>query len=196
LAQNLAMPRLTFRFADATDAVAVAELHADSWRRHYRGAYADEFLDGDVHADRLSVWTSRLDEPDNGLRATVLAEVEGQAIGFVHTVLDADAQWGGLIDNLHVTARLQGCGIGAALMARAAGFVSDNRPDSGLYLWVLEQNRAAQGFYQALGGTPADSEPVRPVNGVPGRLQGSPIGIRYVWADPSILAARPIHCAV
>jgi hypothetical protein len=27
-------------------------LHADSWRRHYRGAYADAFLDGDVLADR------------------------------------------------------------------------------------------------------------------------------------------------
>lgn len=194
LTQNLAMQRLDFRLATAADAATVAALHAESWRRHYRGAYADDFLDGDVHADRLVVWNQRLQEPDVGLRTTFLAEVEGRAIGFVHTVLDADARWGALLDNLHVTATVQGCGVGAALMARAAGFVSENRPASGLYLWVLEQNRAAQGFYQALGGAPADSEPVRPVNGVPDRLQGSPIGIRYVWADPSILAARPDKC--
>ena len=39
---------LRFRPADADDAAAVAGLHADSWRRHYRGAFSDAFLDGDV----------------------------------------------------------------------------------------------------------------------------------------------------
>jgi GNAT superfamily N-acetyltransferase len=190
------MRPLNFRSAGAADSVVVAQLHADSWRRHYRGAYADHFLDGNVLADRLSVWTGRLRESDDGRSSTVLAEVEGQVIGFAHTVLDADAEWGALLDNLHVTATLQGCGIGAALMARAASFVIDNRPGSGMYLWVLEQNRAAQGFYRAIGGVPADTEPVRPVNGVPGRLHGSPVGIRYVWPGPGRLAARPDNCVV
>jgi GNAT superfamily N-acetyltransferase len=36
---------LRFRAAGPGDAQAVAGLHADSWRRHYRGAYADSFLD-------------------------------------------------------------------------------------------------------------------------------------------------------
>ena len=39
---------LRFRSAEAGDAAAVAGLHADSWRRHYRGAFSDAFLDGDV----------------------------------------------------------------------------------------------------------------------------------------------------
>ena len=39
---------LQFRFGDRRDANAIAALHADSWRRHYRGAYSDAFLDGDV----------------------------------------------------------------------------------------------------------------------------------------------------
>jgi hypothetical protein len=75
-------------------------------------------------------------------------------------------------------------------MARAATFVHERRPTSGLYLWVLEQNSAAQRFYRAIGGTPADAEPVRPVNGVPGRLNGTPVGIRYVWPDPEELLVR------
>ncbi len=35
---------LRFRLASPADAKAVADLHADSWRRHYRGAYSDAFL--------------------------------------------------------------------------------------------------------------------------------------------------------
>src|SRR6188768_3459087 len=43
------------RPATAGDAGQIAALHADSWRRHYRGAYSDAFLDGDVLTDRLRV---------------------------------------------------------------------------------------------------------------------------------------------
>ena len=41
------------RYRDATerDADFVAALHAESWRRHYRGAYLDSYLDGDVITD-------------------------------------------------------------------------------------------------------------------------------------------------
>jgi hypothetical protein len=52
-------PEITFRDASARDIEAIATLHADSWRRHYRGAYLDSFLDGDVVADRLAVWGQR-----------------------------------------------------------------------------------------------------------------------------------------
>ena len=45
------------------DADSIAALHADSWRRHYRGAYLDTYLDGDVVADRREVWRSRLTQP-------------------------------------------------------------------------------------------------------------------------------------
>src|SRR2546430_14764213 len=53
----------TYRAAGAADADAVAALHADSWRRHYRGAYSDGFLDGDVLADRRAGWAARLAGP-------------------------------------------------------------------------------------------------------------------------------------
>jgi len=50
------------RLSQAADARDIAKLHADSWRRHYRGAYSDRYLDGDLDADRLAVWTERLNE--------------------------------------------------------------------------------------------------------------------------------------
>lgn len=66
------MTGLTLRAAGQGDAEAVALLHADSWRRHYRGAYSDAFLDGDVVADRFAVWSARLAAPAGS--ATLLAQ--------------------------------------------------------------------------------------------------------------------------
>src|SRR5688572_10131399 len=92
---------IRFRAAHAEDAEQVAGLHAASWRRHYRGAYADSYLDGDVLADRRAVWSSRLTSPA-AVSVTVLAEDADGLAGFVHVVLDEDAAWGSLVDNLHV----------------------------------------------------------------------------------------------
>jgi ribosomal protein S18 acetylase RimI-like enzyme len=181
----------SFRAATADDAGSIAALHADSWRRHYRGAYADSFLDGDVLADRREVWTSRLTEPA-GRTVTILAEDQGALTGFVHVVLDDDPVWGSLVDNLHVTNALRGRGIGAALMARAARSVLGGAARSRMYLWVLQQNEAAQGFYGSVGGVAAGSGVV----GGPGgahRLVGTPGKFRYAWHEEAVtaLASRP-----
>ncbi|EWM16346.1 GNAT family N-acetyltransferase, partial [Kutzneria sp. 744] len=107
-----------FRHAGATDAGQVAQLHADSWRRFYRGAYADAYLDGDVVADRRAVWTTRLASPTNS--ETVLAEHDHRLVGFIHVVFDADPQWGSLVDNLHVRHDQRRTGLGTQLLTRAA----------------------------------------------------------------------------
>jgi GNAT superfamily N-acetyltransferase len=194
--------RVLFRAPSSADADAVARLHAASWRRHYRGAYADSFLDGDVVGDRLAVWRKRLSAPgENAL--TLLAECDKQAVGFAHTVLGSDPAWGALVDNLHVDLTLQRHGIGRSLLARSAAFVTDCAKQPGMYLWVLEQNVAAQRFYAAAGGQPVESRPVSDPGGRPGRLAGAPRCLRYVWRDASDLArldlaasvchARPAH---
>ena len=92
---------VNLRVAGVDDADRVAELHADSWRRTYRGAYPDEFLDGDVFEDRRRVWRSRLERADLACE-TIVAIDDVRMVGFVHTILDDSAQWGSLVDNLHV----------------------------------------------------------------------------------------------
>jgi GNAT superfamily N-acetyltransferase len=170
---------LTFRLARPADAAAVANLHADSWRRHYRGAYSDAFLDGDVVADRIAVWTERLDEP-NPRRCTILAENEG-LVGFANTFFDHDPSWGALVDNLHVADGHKRQGIGARLLALTAEALLERPEPTGLYLWVLEQNDDAQAFYQARGGRCVERAPVDPPGGVAGRLTGAPMKLRYAW---------------
>lgn len=167
-----------FRPASPADADAIATLHADSWRRHYRGAYSDAFLDGDVHADRLAVWTERLGAGD-AQSHTVLAEADGDLVGFAHTVFDADPVWGALLDNLHVVHGRKRQGIGSQLLDRATAAAGER--GTGLYLWVLEQNVPARAFYEALGGRQVELAPIAPPGGVAGRLNGSPAAFRYVW---------------
>ena len=153
---------LRLRSAIPADAEAIAALHAESWSRHYRGAYSDAYLDGDAHEDRRSVWRERFRVASEG-QLTIVAELEDGLAGFAHTCCDADPEWGALLDNLHVRYDLKRQGIGRALMAETAAALVERRPASPLYLWVLQQNAAAQAFYAALGGAVVDEELARPI---------------------------------
>jgi ribosomal protein S18 acetylase RimI-like enzyme len=175
---------MTVREASIRDVEAIAALHAESWRRHYRGAYLDAFLDGDVLADRLAVWRARMTAPGVN-HFTIVADQSDVIVGFVHMVLDEDPQWGTLLDNLHVTYRLKRRGIGRRLLAEAAGELVRRRPaDRRFYLWVLAQNTAAQAFYAACGGTTVETMLRGPFPG-----GGSALGLRLAWPDAAALVS-------
>src|SRR5438270_8946534 len=128
-----------YRLATTADAEAVARLHADSWRRTYRGLYGDEFLDGDLVGERLGVWRPRLADPPRN-QFVCLAEADGGLAGFICGYADEDAEWGSLIDNLHVSIDFRRTGIASELMGRAADWFMANADTEAVYLWVLEQN--------------------------------------------------------
>jgi ribosomal protein S18 acetylase RimI-like enzyme len=180
---NLNEPR--FRLAGPDDAQAVANLHADSWRRHYRGAYSDAFLDGDVFADRLAVWNDRLREHDPR-RCTILAE-DGSLVGFANTLFDDDPIWGALLDNLHVADGHKRRGIASRLLALTAEALIERPKRTGLYLWVLEQNVDAQAFYEARAGRCVGRGVASPPGGIASRVTGTPAKLRYAWPDPTLL---------
>jgi predicted N-acetyltransferase YhbS len=170
-------PPLGYRRATPGDIGAIAALHADSWRRHYRGAYSDDFLDHHVWDDQLITWTGRLQSshPDT---CTIVAERDGEVVGLVHLVFADDPTWGALIDNLHVTHELKGEGIGTRLMSEAARALLESDPTASMYLWVLEQNTQAQAFYDERRGTCVERQSRSPDPG---------FKLRYAWSDPSHL---------
>jgi ribosomal protein S18 acetylase RimI-like enzyme len=174
---------IRFRDAGPADAEAIGRLHADSWRRHYRGAYPDSFLDGDVEAERITHWRARLGL-GNAAHRTIVAEAGGDLVGFVHVSLDGDPRWGALLDNLHVGHAVKRQGVGTELMSRAARVVAELRSGSGMFLWVLTQNTAAQAFYVARGGVRVEEADGPTRGGVTSRV------LRYVWSDPGVLVAR------
>ncbi len=165
-----------YRTATAADAEVVAGLHADSWRRTYRGMYSDEFLDGDLVGERLSVWTPRLDDPPAN-QYVCLAERNGRLAGFICGYADEDPTWGSLIDNLHVSIDFRRSGIATELMVRAAGWFAANAQSRAVYLWVIEQNTGARRFYETLGAVNAETVDLTLQSGNPGRT------CRYVWPD-------------
>lgn len=186
---------LRFRAARPGDERGIAGLHADSWQRHYRGAYSDTFLDNDVAGYLLPLWTERLSAPHPDAH-TILAERGGETVGLAYTLLGEDATWGAFIDNLHVTHSLKRQGIGSRLLALTGQAVLDRSPSSGLYLWVLEQNSDARAFYAARGGNCVERGDVPPPGGDPVRLNGKPVCLRYAWRDVSkLLLGRQLQKA-
>ncbi|HPH19762.1 MAG TPA: GNAT family N-acetyltransferase, partial [Haliscomenobacter sp.] len=141
---------ITFRSASPQDEVAIAQLHAESWQKHYRGIFSDEYLDQLVVKERAEVWAERFAHPLE-TRHLILAENEGQLCGFACIELNEDPVFGTLLDNLHVSSDLQGQGIGAQLIHRAAQLAEVQHPGCGFYLFVLEENHPARKFYEHLG---------------------------------------------
>ena len=172
---------MEIRQAGPHDAEAIAALHADSWRRHYRGAYLGSYLDGEVLADRQAVWRDRL--AYGAHRHTLVAEHEDAVVGFAHLILDDDQRWGALLENIHVAADLKRQRVGSRLMSEMATVLQQRRPSSAMYLWVLEQNTAAQAFYLARGGVIVERGLRGPFPG-----GGTAVGLRVSWPDPAVLA--------
>jgi ribosomal protein S18 acetylase RimI-like enzyme len=171
-----------YRPATAADADQIARLHAESWRRTYRGMMRDEFLDGDVVEDRLAVWGERLRSPVAN-QHVVVAEDGGEIRGFVCVYGDDDARWGSLVDNLHVRHDVQKGGTGRALMREAAAWCAANYPGRGLYLWVMQANENAQRFYERLGGSNEGAEEHENTAG-----GGIAHVFRYAWSEAASLA--------
>ena len=172
---------IEYRPATAEDAHAVASLHARSWRESYRGSFTDEFLDGDLVAERLAVWRERLDARSAGQLVTLA--LEGTSLlGFVCVYADHDPVWGSFVDNLHVAAEAKRRGIGAALMRGAGAALVETHPDLGIHLLVLEVNAPARRFYERLGGVCSEIATMETHGGAMVR------SCRYTWPSARALA--------
>jgi GNAT superfamily N-acetyltransferase len=114
--------------------------------------FPDDFLDNEATDDRAKVWQERFADPERETTTiTILAESGGELLGFAHSMIDDDAKYGTLLDNLHVRRTKHRGGIGTQLMMETAERLAA-RGRSTLYLWVLEGNDGARAFYRALGG--------------------------------------------
>jgi ribosomal protein S18 acetylase RimI-like enzyme len=149
---------MTIRCAQPADAPAIAQLHAYSWQTAYRGILRDDFLDGPVIENRRVVWNTRLADIHERSQIIILDEQGGEIRGFACAFLDADPQWGTLLDNLHVAPQSKGKGLGRQLMSVIAHRMLQDRARPQLHLWAYEQNVLARRFYERLGGVVSASQ--------------------------------------
>jgi GNAT superfamily N-acetyltransferase len=175
----LSRDELTVRPATPVDCVALAELHAASMRRAYRGILPDGYLDVGLVDERLEAWSERLARPRGA--ATLVAERGAGLLGLAHVVFDVDRQWGSMLESLHVTPSDIGRGVGTALFGAVAEEVAAREIDPSLHLWVYEANVDACGFYDRLGGRVTGSK-------VADDGGGATPSLRYWWRDVSDVA--------
>jgi ribosomal protein S18 acetylase RimI-like enzyme len=169
---------MIFRDATAADAVAIADLHAASWRSAYRGTFSDDFLDNRVQDERRDSWRTRFAGREGQPFFVLVATNCGEMAGFACVFPEKDAVWGSYLDNLHVAPELTGNGIGRNLLSEVVRHLNLNGSRGGLYLWVVEQNHRARRFYEKAGGSIVGSE----VHIMPDG--GSVVALRCYWPDP------------
>ncbi len=150
---------ILIRDANPADAMAVAQLHSESWQSAYRGLARDSYLDGPLIAEHQVRWQGLLAEdtehpsdntqrPDGFVR---LAEQDGLLLGFISLWVDYKAGYDAYVDNLHVRPGQRGSGIGKRLLQDAATCAAA-RGCQNLSLEVLDGNSGAIRFYERLGG--------------------------------------------
>jgi GNAT superfamily N-acetyltransferase len=175
---------IVYREATLQDTENIALLHARSWQQHYRGILRDEFLDNEVIENRLNLWQSRLQHPQEN-QYVIVAEEEDKLYGFTCVLAHADPIWGALLDNLHVLSQQKGQGIGTHLMKSAAQWVHARDKNSGLYLWVYKDNVNARKFYESIGGINYEQKTEENPGGGYAQI------CRYVWKDLKEWMDRP-----
>jgi GNAT superfamily N-acetyltransferase len=178
------MFEMNFRRARPGDAPTIARLHALSWRTTYRGILRDEFLDGPLLENRLNLWGERLKDAAREDQLILVGEHAGDIQAFACAFLDADADWGTLLDNLHVVPRLKGGGLGRELMSRVAEWVLLQESSPKMHLWAYADNVAARQFYERLGGVNTAFQAEDAPDGM------SVNAVRYSWQDVSVLTGK------
>jgi GNAT superfamily N-acetyltransferase len=174
---------MIYREATAADSEQVAQLHARSWQEHYRGILRDDYLNHEVQADRLKVWTERLHHPADN-QYVLVAEDKGLICGLACVYINHDPVFGSLLDNLHVLSTYKGQGMGKVLLQKAASWAYAHSPDKPFYLWVYAKNVSAREFYDRMGGIHEETTEVENPGGGHGEVY------RYVWRDIPALLGR------
>jgi GNAT superfamily N-acetyltransferase len=172
---------MILRGATGRDALAIATLHADSWRSAYRGILSDDYLADKVHPERVVLWQSRFAANATKPMFVIVAE-SGQVLeGFVCVFPQEDPVFGSFLDNLHVAPSRTGQGIGKLLLAESVRHLLRMEKVGGLYLWVMEQNKRARQFYARAGAAEVETKVLPMPDG------GRHPEVRCYWPDPARL---------
>jgi GNAT superfamily N-acetyltransferase len=168
------------RAAQQHDFVAIAALHAASWRSSYRGILSNTFLDSDISSERKVFWKQRF-KNTKANQYVVVAEDDANIVGFACAFGNEDEVWGTFLDNLHVVPARTGQGIGGKLIANVALWCSGKFPGKGLFLWTFERNGLARRFYEQLGGVVVGNTIWIAPDGT------AVMELRYAWKNADLL---------
>lgn len=168
-------PAVALRFARRADVPQVLAF--------IRELAAYEQLAHEVVADEATLTDSLFGDRTGA--EVVLAEVDGEAAGFAlffHNFSTFIGRRGLYLEDLYVSPRFRGLGLGRRLMAGLAA-IAIERGCGRFEWWVLDSNAPAIGFYRALGAVGMDAWTVQ-------RMSGDALQALALEIDPASLPRR------
>lgn len=140
--------RFMIRAPEVGDAPSLGRIHVQIWREAYRGLMPQEALDGLDENARSDRWAGILAAPSSeGQRTRVAVDTTTtQIVGFATAGPPRDQPKPAPTElwSLNTVAAVHGSGLGSRLMGEVLG-------DGPAYLWVLQGNERAIGFYRKHG---------------------------------------------
>lgn len=164
--------------AAESDADAIADIHAASWREVYRGILPDTYLDHEVCEERRRFWAAALHAPREGAFVLAAADTDG-ILGFISVATEGEPGYDAVIESLHIAADRRGNGIGRRLIHAATTRLQSSGANS-VCLRAYDANEPAIHFYERLGGR-KDGKSVDPFAGA------SMPDTRFGWRDLAAL---------
>jgi ribosomal protein S18 acetylase RimI-like enzyme len=142
---------IEIRRAKASDALAVAETHDESWRTAYQGIIPGRELEKLITRRGPEWWDSAIRK---GSRISVLGFGDKVA-GYANFGRNRARSlfYDGEIYELYLRPEYQGLGFGRRLFTSARRDLAQSGMKS-LVVWALSDNEPALEFYRALGGKP------------------------------------------
>lgn len=156
----------------------------DTWRAAYAGIVPDDYLANLSYGESERLWLDVIDAREG---CVFVAEGDRGIYGFAsgrprRRFSKGLEEYRGVLETVYVLPAGQGTGVGRDLMEAVARYFLDHAVTS-MILWVFEENHAARGFYEALGGVPVAGD-------------GFEIGgawvreMAYGWRDLGVLLRR------
>ncbi len=136
------------RLSPGDDRNALSRVYEESWKHAYRGIIPQDYLDGIPRGQ----WAASADKPSV---STLVMFENGELIGtssFCPSRFEDMAGWGEIV-SIYILPDFMGKGYGKQLF----GEVLRRLEETGfrdIFLWVLEENTNARGFYERQGFVP------------------------------------------
>jgi GNAT superfamily N-acetyltransferase len=138
------------RPAALPDAPAMGRVHVRAWQAAYRGHMPDAYLDGLRPEQRAAHWEGALLGADDLRGAILVAERDGEVIGFAVVGPTEEPAGAGELYAINLDPDSWGTGAGRALLAAAEAELA-RLGFAELVLWVLPGNARARRFYEIAG---------------------------------------------
>mgnify|MGYP005821019611 CR=1 FL=1 len=138
------------RPAAISDALAIAQVHVDTWRATFKGIVPQAYLDAMAYDERGAMWHRTLSEPKAS--STFVAVEDDRVVGFAGCgpVRQPIGECVGELYALYVSPEAQGRSHGRHLYEACLSNLRKRSLTPGV-VWVFPSNPAVQ-FYEKMGG--------------------------------------------